>query len=318
MASLTVICDTDVLGVYVQRPVFRFWRGQMVIEIADDFDLKKIADSGQCFRWTEVGEGYQIIAGDHLLRIRECERTEDRTVRIEEARADSKEEAGCFELSCSVEEFESFWKRYFDLNLNYSAIRRRIDPEKDPYLYRASGCGRGIRILNQDPWEMLITFIISQRKNIPAIRLSVEKLCRMAGTQVGPGIYSFPGPEQLCSLSEEQLAACSLGYRAKYVRKAAVDAADGRINFGRMEALPDDELKRKLMEIYGVGIKVANCEMLFGFHRLDSFPEDGVILRLLEEEYRDGFPFGEYRPYNGIMQQYLFWYRRTVQEEQKG
>ena len=113
MASLTVICDTDVLGVYVQRPVFRFWRGQMVIEIADDFDLKKIADSGQCFRWTEVGEGYQIIAGDHLLRIRECERTEDRTVRIEETRADSKEEAGCFELSCSVEEFESFWKRYF-------------------------------------------------------------------------------------------------------------------------------------------------------------------------------------------------------------
>ncbi len=328
--------------------------GRMVIEIADDFDLKKIADSGQCFRWTEVAEGYQIIAGDHLLRIRECQQTEDRSVRIEEVRADRKErgegnredqengkkrgestrgleegflkleqgsgengddrkeEAGCFELSCSVEEFESFWKRYFDLDLDYSAVRQRIDPEKDPYLYRASVCGRGIRILNQDPWETLVTFIISQRKNIPAIRLSVEKLCRMAGTQLAEGIYSFPAPEQLCLLSEEQLAACSLGYRAKYVHRAAEDAADGRIDFRGLAALPDDALKRELMKLYGVGIKVANCEMLFGFHRLDSFPEDVWILRLLQEAYPKGFPFDEYRPYNGIMQQYLFWYRRTV------
>lgn len=274
----------------------------MVTEISDDFDLKKIADSGQCFRWTETEDGYEIIAGSHWVRIRE----QDRGKEVNRHR---------LELTCSREEFETFWRQYFDLGLDYSSVRRRIDPEKDPYLYRASVCGRGIRILNQDPWETLITFIISQRKNIPAIRLSVDKLCRMAGTRLAEGRYSFPGPEQLCSLSGEQLAECGLGYRAKYVHRAAEDAADGRIDFDRLNGLPDDALKEELMKLYGVGIKVANCEMLFGFHRLDSFPEDVWILRLLEEEYPGGFPFAEYQPYNGIMQQYLFWYRRTVQKK---
>ena len=99
------------------------------------------------------------------------------------------------------------------------------------------------------------------------------------------------------------------------MHRAAEDAADGRIDFGRLKGLPDDELKEELMALYGVGIKVANCVMLFGFHRLDSFPEDVWILRLLEEEYPGGFPFDAYKPYNGIMQQYLFWYRRTVQKK---
>ncbi|MGO5314519.1 DNA-3-methyladenine glycosylase family protein [Bilifractor sp. LCP21S3_A7] len=274
----------------------------MVTEISDDFDLKKIADSGQCFRWTETEDGYEIIAGSHWVRIRE------------ESRG-NEEGRHCLELSCSRKEFETFWRQYFDLGLDYSSVRRRIDPEKDPYLYRASACGTGIRILNQDPWETLITFIVSQRKNIPAIRLSVDKLCRMAGTRLAEEQYSFPGPEQMCSLSGEQLAECGLGYRAKYVHRAAEDAADGRIDFGRLKGLPDDELKEELMALYGVGIKVANCVMLFGFHRLDSFPEDVWILRLLEEEYPGGFPFDAYKPYNGIMQQYLFWYRRTVQKK---
>ncbi|MGN0362289.1 MAG: DNA glycosylase [Bilifractor sp.] len=287
----------------------------MHVEIADDFDLKKIADSGQCFRWTETEGGYRIVAGGHNLVIRSIGNTEPVPGKCIDRHSENGEggDAKHYLLNCTREEYEDFWRHYFDLDLQYAAVREKIDPKQDPYLYRASVCGRGIRILNQDPWEMLITFIISQRKNIPAIRLSVEKLCTLAGDQIGEGIFSFPAPEQLAALSEDELLGCSLGYRAKYIRNVARAAADGAIDFDELATLPDQELRQELMKLYGVGIKVANCEMLFGFHRLDSFPEDVWVLRLLQEQYPEGFPFALYRPYNGIMQQYLFWYRRTVQ-----
>ncbi|MCC6095461.1 MAG: hypothetical protein LIV24_10655 [Eubacterium sp.] len=267
----------------------------MQVEITDDFDLKKIADSGQCFRWTRTEGGYRIVAGGHVLEIGKI--------------GDGQQ----FELNCSEDVYEQFWKHYFDLDLQYAAIRAKIDPERDPYLYKAAACGRGIRILNQNPWEMLITFIISQRKNIPAIRLSVEKLCKLSGNKIDEDNWAFPGPDRLASLPEAQLLGCGLGYRVKYIQRVARAAADGEIDFDRMAKLPDKDLRDELMKLYGVGVKVANCEMLFGFHRLDSFPEDVWVLRLLQEQYPDGFPFSLYRPYNGIMQQYLFWYRRTVQ-----
>ena len=135
----------------------------MIVRIDDDFDLKKIADSGQCFRFNECADGsFSVAARDRHIFVSE----------LEENR---------YEFGCSKEAFDSFWKDYFDLELSYKDIRGRIDPDEDPYLYRASEFGKGIRILRQDPWEMLISFIISQRKNIPAIKASIEKLCVLAG-----------------------------------------------------------------------------------------------------------------------------------------
>jgi N-glycosylase/DNA lyase len=219
------------------------------------------------------------------------------------------------EADCSKEKFEAFWYRYFDFQESYKEIRKKIDPEQDPFLYQAAIYGQGIRILRQDPWEMLISFIISQRKSIPAIRTAIENLCRMAGTAIETEseqnvLYAFPTPEQLAMLTAQQLSECGLGYRTEYVRRAAKAAADGIIDFDRMRQMEDLTLEQSLECIYGVGTKVANCTELFGFHRLNSFPRDVWINRVLETEYPQGYPFTAYEPYNGVMQQYMFYFYR--------
>ncbi len=271
----------------------------MVIEIKDDFDLAKIADSGQCFRFNRCKNdagAYSVAAFNKHVIVKEL--GNDR-----------------YEFSCSQEEYDSFWKNYFDMELSYSDIRARIDEKSDPYLYSAATFGQGIRILKQDPWEMLISFIISQRKNIPAIKASIEKICALAGNVIDEGeefgkIYSFPTPESLAKLSMEELSSCSLGYRDKYVHQAAMDVASGAVKLNEWSELSDKELMEKLLELYGVGVKVANCEILFGYHRLDAFPKDVWINRVLDTRYPDGFDFDRYAPFNGVMQQYLFFYSR--------
>ncbi|WP_035784315.1 DNA-3-methyladenine glycosylase family protein [Butyrivibrio sp. MC2021] len=270
----------------------------MKITINDDFDLLKIADSGQCFRFNACGEGFTVMALDKYLFIKKVGEKE-------------------YELSCSEEEYEGFWKEYFDLGLSYSELRGRIDPAEDPYLYAAAEYGKGIRILKQDLWEMLISFIISQRKNIPAIKASIEKLCAKVGRKAGETpegeiLYAFPTAKEIASLSMEDLAACSLGYRDKYVMKAAREVASGYVDLESWKDLDDAGLMERLLELFGVGVKVANCEILFGYHRLDAFPKDVWINRVLDRQYPGGFMFDKYTPYNGIMQQYLFFYSRTT------
>ncbi len=277
----------------------------MILKIEDDFDLEKISDSGQCFRFNRCSQSmdkednttYSVAAGDKHLYIKSL--------------------GGCeYELDCDQKEFDDFWKEYFDLSLSYQGVRGRIKKKLDPYLFSASEYGRGIRILKQDPWEMLISFIISQRKNIPAIKASIEKLCALAGDvikedDVKGKIYSFPTPEKLSALSMEELGRCSLGYRDKYVHQAALDVASGAVDLESYRKLDDEALMEKLLKLFGVGVKVANCEILFGYHRLDAFPRDVWINRVLENRYPEGFLFDEYAPYNGIMQQYLFFYSRS-------
>ena len=183
----------------------------MIIKIEDDFDLKKIADSGQCFRFNECGEGFNVVAQDKYLFVKKIGENE-------------------YDFSCSESDYEEFWKGYFDLDTDYRKIRGLIDKNEDEYLYCASEFGKGIRILKQDPWEMLISFIISQRKNIPAIKASIEKICALAGRVIakdplGNDVYSFPTPDELVKVKLEELSACSLGYRDKYVQAAAMDVA---------------------------------------------------------------------------------------------
>ena len=268
----------------------------MRVCISDEIDLKKIADSGQCFRMNECDGGFSVASGSRHVFIRHI--SDD-----------------SYEFECSQKEFDEYWRGYFDLDLGYEAIRKKIRKSDDEYLYNAASFGKGIRMLRQDPWEMLISFIISQRKNIPAIKASIEKLCAMAGKEIARDerygvIYSFPTPEELAALTLEDLGKCSLGYRDKYVFQAARDVLSGAVDLKAWGDLPDEELREKLLSLFGVGIKVANCEILFGYHRLDSFPVDVWINRVLEKHYPGGFPFETYAPYNGIMQQYLFFYSR--------
>ena len=266
------------------------------IQISDDFDPDRIADSGQCFRWEkEDQKTYRIIAGSACLYITPL--------------GDD-----WFELDCSETEYESFWRDYFDLGENYRKIRERIDPERDPFLYQAAEHEKGIRILRQDPWETLVSFIISQNRNIPAIRRSVELLAESCGEkrtdQRGRIYHAFPGPESVMLLSGEALTDCRLGYRCRYVRSAAQAVAEGRIRLERLYQEDEENTIAALTGLFGVGVKVASCVSLFGLHHMDSFPVEVWIKRILAQEYPDGYPYEWYAPYNGVCQQYMFAYYR--------
>lgn len=267
----------------------------MIITIHDDFNLQRIIDSGQCFRPVKIPDGrYRFITGKHLLHIQELG-------------------DGRYEVDCSRWNWKHTWKPYFDLNASYAAIRRSI-PDSDTYLTWAAEYSQGIRILRQDPWEMIITFIISQRKSIPAIRSAVEMLCEKAGTlceEGGENFYTFPRPGELAHLSEEDLRECSLGYRAPYIYQTVRKVRREKINLYQWNILTDEKLVEKLMEFPGVGIKVANCTALFGYHRIARAPVDVWIERVIREHYGGQNPFVSYPETAGIMQQYMFYYIRN-------
>ena len=268
----------------------------MHFTLTDDFDAVKIAASGQCFRWYPLSDGRCRIFA------------RDRTVVLKQTAPDT------LELDCTPEEFQSFWHDYFDFSTDYTAIRALIDPD-DHYLSQSAACGQGIRILRQDPFEMLITFLLSQRKSIPAIQKSVEALSRAAGTPIGEAdgqtLYAFPTPAQLAALDDDTLAACGLGYRLPYIRQASQTAAHDPGLFDELTALDDAALREKLLSLHGVGPKIAQCVMLFGFHRMDSFPLDVWMNRVMDTHYPNGFPFDRYAPFNGVIQQYLFYFVRA-------
>lgn len=267
-----------------------------IISINDDFDLDKIAQSGQCFRWNKTGErSYRIIAGEACLNISSLKNNQ-------------------YGIDCKESTFDKFWRKYFDLQEDYQNIRKCIDPICDPFLWEAMEHEKGIRILRQDPWEMLITFIISQNKNIPAIRRSVELLSKSYGRKLvdsnGQEYYGFPDPSVVAELSKKHLMNCQLGYRCKYVHAAAEAVLCGDINLTDLEKADEETTISMLTELYGVGVKVANCVSLFGLHHLNAFPIDVWIKRIMTEQYPKGYPFERYSPYNGIYQQFMFaWYR---------
>ncbi len=288
----------------------RAWRGAresegkkhaMRITIRDDFDLEKIAESGQCFRWTGMEDGsWRILAADRCVYA-------------------SGLGGETYALDCDENAFRSFWYAYFDLGESYRTIRERVSMAEDPFLRTAAENERGIRILRQDAWEMLISFIISQNRNIPAIRKSVELLCEACGEKRvdtrGLAYYAFPTPARLAGLGEEQRMACRLGYRWKYVQAAARSVSRGEIDFGRLREAAPEEAMRELTALYGVGEKVASCVALFGLHQTDAFPRDVWIRKVLANEYPAGYPFGRYSPWNGVYQQYMFAYYRNRKQE---
>lgn len=293
------------------------------ITISDDFDLKKIADSGQCFRWQPIeNNGYRVIHRDSCLCIW---RAEDigggiKDVLNEEKNDNSaliggNDDETVYMLDCTKDEYDTVWSIYLDMKENYRGIREKIDEKTDSFLYEAAEHERGIRILKQDPWEALISFIISQNRNIPAIKASIEKLAERAGEKKtdsrGEVYYTFPTPSAIATMSEESLNECKLGYRDKYVRKAAEMVLNKEIDLEKIGIGTDDEVLANLTGLYGVGKKVASCMLLFGLHHLDAFPVDVWIKRVLETEYSDGYPFEEYSPYNGVYQQYMFAYYRN-------
>ncbi|MBO4882822.1 MAG: DNA-3-methyladenine glycosylase 2 family protein [Lachnospiraceae bacterium] len=266
------------------------------IPLKGGINLDKTEKSGQCFRWIPEGDSFLIPAGGMLAKVSEAGDGID----VFLLSSDKKRKPA---------DIESFWKKYFDAELDYESIRKMPD-KKDKFLKGAAASGEGIRIIYQEPFETLITFIISQRKSIPAIKTSVERICAAAGRKIpGTEVYDFPTPKELSLLGTDELTACGLGYRAPYIHSAAESVYHGDTDLEKLSGISDDELLESLMSLNGVGVKVANCTALFGFHRLDLFPIDVWIQRALDTYYDGTFPLEKYRPYNGIMQQYIFAFR---------
>ncbi len=260
----------------------------IILKTRDDFSLSSTVMSGQCFRWYESGGGYNGIVGGRSVTVFQ---TND-----------------SIELHGAAPEDAAFWNNYFDLERDYTSINNEII-KIEPRLSQCESFARGVRILRQEPFEALCSFIISQNNNIPRIRGIILRLCEKYGKKIEGG-YAFPTPEALLSASNEDFTALGLGYRAPYLADAVQRVTDGRFDIEHVSSLPTDELRRLLLEIHGVGPKVAECVLLYGFSRLECFPVDTWIKKALRELLGNDSPIVTY-PYAGIAQQYIFEFIRT-------
>lgn len=272
------------------------------------FSIPQICESGQCFRLDAVSEDtYELLAGSRYLKIGIRQKHP-----ADETDGSGKADVyGETILYCTQEEYDSFWKEYFDLSVSYSDYIARIDADDD-YLRSAAEFGRGIRILRQDTWEMIITFILSQQNNIPRIKGLIRTLSERYGrrkeTPDKSVYYTFPEAEALSKATEQELRDLKLGYRSKYICGTAQMVADGRIDLEALRSPDYAEARAELMRLPGIGGKVADCICLFALHQMDAFPVDTHIKKVMELHYPEGFPFERYRGCAGVMQQYIFYY----------
>ena len=255
---------------------------------SSELDLKKTFECGQCFRWEAQPDGtYSGVACGKELRLRETDGA----------------------VFCGAPAAElPLWRRYFDLDTDYAAYEKRFTVP--PYLRECTAYGRGIRILRQDPWEALCSFILSQCNNIPRIKKIVSALCRDFGSELPGGAFSFPSAARLAPLSVADLAPLRAGYRTSYVLAAARAVDSGALDLSALEALPDDEALEKVCTLPGVGVKVANCFLLFGLHKMSRFPVDVWMRRALTAHFPPDFDPGSLGPGAGLAQQYIFYYER--------
>ena len=273
----------------------------MWVDLWDELDLRVIAESGQCFRMREDAfpgfpgspqRLWRLVHGHHVLYMA-----------VEDQKA---------WVSATKEEWEITWLPYFDAGMDYGAFRRK-GGGSSPFMREAFAKGEGLRILRQDPFEMLLTFLLSQRKSIPAIAANVEALCRAYGdplTTPVETIYAFPTPAALYPVGEEEYRRMGLGYRSPYLACAVRMVAEGELNLDSIASLSTPELIAELMRVKGVGIKVASCVALFGYGRKDCAPVDVWIARAIEEEFGGEDPFPAFAPFQGLAQQYVFFLQK--------
>lgn len=271
------------------------------------FSIEKTFDCGQCFRFERVeDEKYDACV---------CGVAFGKYIKIAES------EGIIYLFGTNIEEYRSLWRPFLGLDMNYPKMCERILRENagHPIVAQAEERSRGIRILIQDKWEALCSFIISQNNNIPRIKKIIERLCVECGERFiaydGSEHYAFPSPEAIIRGGIDMLRDIGTGFRAKYIMDAAERVASGRINFDYVSECEDtDECTRHLCEIYGVGVKVASCVLLFAFEKYGAFPKDVWILRVLDKYFDKGFDPERLGEYKGIVQQWLFYNERYVEE----
>ena len=255
------------------------------------FNLDETLDCGQAFRFEKADDGYQGIVYSRRI----CLKQRDSSLIIKDV---------------SLAEYETTWKIYFDLQRDYGYLRNFLVEHGGGPMKLATQFSPGLRHMRQDPWEMLISFILSQNTNIPRIKTMIKKLCENFGDRLPCGGYAFPSCERLSTLNLDDLAIIKCGYRAAFVIDAARRTADGRFNLGELITEETAKIREELQKIHGVGPKVADCVLLLGFGKLEVCPVDVWIKRALEKYYPKGFP-KKLDPYAGIAQQFLFHFMRN-------
>lgn len=268
-------------------------RGSDVIITVNKADLNLLdtLDCGQCFRFTATADGgIEGIAMGRLIHMSQT----DTEVTI---------------YDTTVEEYHAIWERYLGMDVDYASIKQSL--VFDEMIAKAMEVAGGIRILKQDSFEALCSFLISQNNNIPRIKGSVRKLSERFGNKLGEDMYTFPTVEQLACARKEDLQGLSLGYRDDYILDCVARITGGELSLSQVATAEIDEARTMLRAIKGVGPKVCECVLLFGFHRLEAFPIDTWIKKVLEMYYPNGFPAAAAQ-YAGVAQQYLFHYQRQL------
>lgn len=258
---------------------------------AENFDPFVSCECGQCFRFDKVDDDtYSLIACGRNVFIK-------------------KVSDGWLFLNMDETEFAEKFIPYFDMERDYSAIISSFSEDKA--ISTAAASGSGIRIFRQDPWETLVSFIISQNNNIPRIKKIIYSLCRLLGDEKN-GIYTFPTAEKIFNAGIEGIAPIKSGFRAKYIIDAAEKVMSGEVSLDRIANAGYENALAELKSIKGVGDKVANCVLLFGFGYYEAFPIDVWVKRVLSKYYPDDFDPKSLGKYAGIAQQYLFYYERGL------
>lgn len=263
-----------------------------MIKKINNLNLRIIANSGQCFRMSEIDDNvFNILSSDRFIRVKVLNNN-------------------TFDFDCDSKEFK-YYEKYFDLEDKYLKYKK-VCKKNDVFLKKCIDFSSGLRILNQDKFETVISFIISQRKSVKAIQTSIERLCKLAGKKIKNkyGVFfAFPTANEILKLNKLQLSSCGLGYRLDYIFDFCNDYVLGKYDLNSYENLSDNDLIEKLETIKGVGVKVASCVALFAYHRMSICPRDVWINRVLEKKYNGKIP-KEYEKYAGMIQQYWFNYSR--------
>ena len=272
---------------------------KIIIENPVCFNLTETFECGQYLNYNKIGDGdYETVAFGKYLRVYQ------KTNKIY--------------LETIREDFDGVWRGFFDLGRDYKKIYDAL--RKDEIIKKASDFCPGIRILRQDPFECLISFIISQNNNIPRIKKIIGRLCENFGAPASNNnnFNSFPRPETLAGLDLENLDVLKSGFRAKYILDAVKKINSGEINLNLIYNMATDDGAAYLKQIKGVGDKVAACVLLFAYNKLDAFPVDVWIKKVLGKYYPPGFDhkksFGEYA---GLANAYLFYYERENSTKSK-
>ncbi|WP_028828932.1 DNA-3-methyladenine glycosylase family protein [Proteocatella sphenisci] len=278
----------------------------IVLKGAEEFEPKNIFENGQCFRWTKEEDGsYTVVAMKRVINVKK----DGDEVIID---------------NCSIDDFNDMWHRYFDFDRDYFSLRKELSLVDD-HLLAATEFAQGLRILRQDVFEMVISFIISANNQIPRIKKAVDFLSELCGEPIGvyrgKMRYAFPSVEAVANISDENLAAIKIGFRAPYIVKSARMILDGEVDLKSLDKLEYEEACKELVKLVGVGPKVADCILLFGNGRDIAFPVDTWVIKFMNEYYLEESDknmnrikkrgieiFGEKA---GFAQQYLFYYARS-------